>query len=88
MESCQTCVRRLELNRNQLILSGVDENLTRDKTARKSDALLTKEKPSLEKSVEGAKLLEPCTSSSVTETTSISSKILQGESIVNRGEWL
>ena len=52
--------------------SGVEEKLTQEKTGHRSDVLLTKGKPSgLEN--KGSKLLGPCTSVSVTETTSTSS---------------
>ena len=62
--------------------SGVEENLIWERTGHRSDALLTYEKPSLQQSVKVSKLLGPCTSSSLTETTSTSSELLEGESSV------
>ena len=59
---------------------GVEEKLIWERTGHRSDALLTYEKPSLEQSVKLSKLLRPCTSSSVTETTSTRSELLECES--------
>ena len=66
----------------KLFNSGVEEKRTRERTGHRSDALLTYEKPSLEQSVKVFKLIGPCTSSSVTETTGTSSELLGGESSV------
>ena len=70
MESCQTCQEigikpksayssiiavQQSCSIKSCHTSGVEEKLTRDKTGLGSDALLTKEKRSLEKIVKGAK---------------------------------
>ena len=59
----------------KLFNSGVEEKLFRERTGHRSNALLTYEKPSLEKSAKLSNLLGLCTSSSVREASGTGSTV-------------